>query len=354
MRRSSALPIASWPGAIAAIALVAGTLAVTPPPAMAADRDRPSFLGKSLYTGEFHAHTSVSDGVQLPPDAYEHVRDETDADFFAVTEHDVMWDIRNGEDFVEDWRDADSAEWRYLHESATKFNAAQDDLVAVPAVENTWYDGTGHINVFNTDWHVTARATEKGSVDGFGNAFGTGDMKYDYFTFLARLKQDPDAIAQFNHPSTTSKGDFFGFKGLDRVADDRMELIEVKSPDAVSEFQKALDAGWHLAPAWNGDEHEASWVSGNPSITGVWAAQHSTRALYAAMKDRSLYSTADANAVLAFGGNNKLMGAILPGRTTALDVDLRLDRPGRGRLLHLRAPRHQRRRRRPRLRQDQR
>ncbi|SDJ03088.1 hypothetical protein [Nonomuraea jiangxiensis] len=90
-----------------------------------------------------------------------------------------MWDIRNGEDFVEDWRDADSAEWRYLHESAATFNAAQDDLVAVPAIENTWYDGTGDINVFNTDWHVTARATEKGSVDGFGNAFGTGDMKYD-------------------------------------------------------------------------------------------------------------------------------------------------------------------------------
>ncbi|MFF4779086.1 hypothetical protein ACFY05_40350 [Microtetraspora fusca] len=45
--------------------------------------------------------------------------------------------------------DADSAEWRYLHESAAKFNAEQDDLVAVPAVENTWYDGTGHINVFN-------------------------------------------------------------------------------------------------------------------------------------------------------------------------------------------------------------
>ncbi|WP_089213655.1 hypothetical protein [Streptosporangium subroseum] len=158
---------------------MACTLAVTPSPAMAADRNRPSFLGKSLYTGEFHAHTSVSDGVQLPPNAYEHVRDETDADFFAVTEHDVMWDIRNGEDFVENWRDADSAEWRSLHESAAKFNAAQDDLVAVPAVENTWYDGTGHINVFNTDWHVTARATEKGSVDGSGNAvlaFG-GDNK---------------------------------------------------------------------------------------------------------------------------------------------------------------------------------
>ncbi|MFG1750978.1 metallophosphoesterase [Streptosporangium sandarakinum] len=331
MTRSSASRTPAWSGAITAVALVAGALALVPvSPATAADEKRPVYLGKSLYTGEFHAHTSVSDGAELPPDAYEHVRGETDADFFAVSEHDVMWDIRNGDDFVEDWRDADSAEWRYLHESAAKFNAGQDGLVAVPAIENTWYDGTGHINVFGADWHVTARATEKGSVDGYGNAFGTGDMKYDYFTFLARLKRDPKAIGQFNHPSTASKGEFFGFKGLDPAADERMELIEVKSADAVGEFQKALDAGWHLAPTWNGDEHSATWVSGNPSITGVWAGGHSLDSLYAAMRDRSLYSTADVNAVLAFGGNDKLMGTILPGGTATLDVDLRLTDPDAG------------------------
>ncbi|MFF3669720.1 metallophosphoesterase [Microtetraspora malaysiensis] len=328
MTRTSAPRTHTWPGAITAIALAAGALVCAPAsPASAAGEDRPTYLNRSLYTGEFHAHTSVSDGAKLPPDAYKHVHDETDADFFAVSEHDVMWDIRNGDDFIENWREADSAEWRYLHESAAKFNAEQDDLVAVPAVENTWYDGTGHINVFNSDWHVTARATEKGSVDGYGNVFGTGDMKYDYFTFLARLKQDPDAIGQFNHPSTTSKGDFFGFKGLDPAADDRMALIEVKSTDAVNEFQKALDAGWHLAPVWNGDEHSANWVSGNPSITGVWAKDHSLDALYAAMRDRSLYSTADVNAVLAFGGNGKIMGTVLPGDTTSLDVELRLADP---------------------------
>ncbi|MEU4575626.1 metallophosphoesterase [Nonomuraea sp. NPDC023979] len=327
MTRISA-PRRAWPGAITAIALAAGALA--PQPAAAAPEDRPTYLGRSLYTGEFHSHTSVSDGVKLPPDAYEHVHGTTGADFFTVSEHDVMWDIRNGDDYLDDWREADSAEWRYLHESAEKFNAGQDKLVAVPSIENTWYDGTGHINVFNADWHATARATEKGSVDGYGNAFGTGDLKYDYFTFLARIKQDPDAIGQFNHPSPTAKGDFFGFKGLDPVADERMELIEVKSADAVKEFQKALDAGWHLAPVWNGDEHSATWVSGNPSITGVWAAEHSLKGLYAAMRERTLYSTTDVDAVVALGGNDKPMGTILPAATTALNVDLRLADPGDG------------------------
>ncbi|MDF5755714.1 hypothetical protein [Spongiactinospora sp. TRM90649] len=99
----------AWPGAITAIALAAGTLVVVPAsPASAAPADRPTYLGKSLYTDEFHSHTGMSDGAETPDAAFDHVRDKTDADFFALTEHDVMWDVRDGDDFIRDWRDADS------------------------------------------------------------------------------------------------------------------------------------------------------------------------------------------------------------------------------------------------------
>lgn len=305
-----------------------GVLGVVPAAASAAEGDqRPTYLGKTFYTGEFHAHTSVSDGQEMPTDAFDHVHDDTDADFFAVTEHDVMYDRRNGDDFITDWHDADSEEWRYVHEAADAFNASQDKLVAVPAIENTWYDGTGHINVFNTQWHATARATEKGTVDGFGNSFGTGDMKYDMYTFMARLKQDPDAIAQFNHPSTSSKGDFFGFRGLDPVTDERMELIEIKSAGQVNEYQKALDAGWHLGPVYNGDEHSPTWVDGAAPTSGVWASEHTLDGLYDAMHDRSTFSTMDANTVLAFSADDEMMGSILPAGTSSLDVDVELSDP---------------------------
>lgn len=313
---------------------LAGAFVLTslnPVAAVAAEPDdpaaHPTFLGRTLYTGEFHSHTSVSDGVQLPPDAFDHVHGETDADFFTVSEHDVMWDIRNGDDFLTDPAQADSAEWRRVHEQADEFNAAQDDLVAIPSIENTWYDGTGHINTFNAPWHVTARATSKGSVDGFTNSFGTGDMKYDLYTYFARLKQDPDAIGQFNHPSTTSKGNFFGFNGLTEQVDAGMELIEVKSAGQASQYQEALDKGWHLGPVYSGDEHSATWVSGNPAITGVWATDKSPEGLYAAMQDRSTYSTLDVNAQLGFGANGDLMGSILPGDTAELDIEVWLKDP---------------------------
>ncbi|GAB2480055.1 hypothetical protein GCM10027063_22610 [Promicromonospora xylanilytica] len=302
---------------------VAGAVAAEPDDAAA----HPTFLGSTLYTGEFHSHTSVSDGVQLPPDAFGHVHEETDADFFTVSEHDVMWDIRNGDDFITDPAQADSTEWRRVHEQAEEFNAAQDDLVAIPSIENTWYDGTGHINTFNAPWHVTARATSKGSVDGFTNSFGTGDMKYDLYTYFARLKQDQDAIGQFNHPSPTSKGNFFGFNGLTEQVDASMGLIEVKSAGQASQYQDALDKGWHLGPVYSGDEHSATWVSGNPAITGVWATDKSPEGLYAAMRNRSTYSTLDVNAQLGFGANGRLMGSILPGDTPEIDVEVWLKDP---------------------------
>ncbi|GAB2858005.1 CehA/McbA family metallohydrolase [Nocardioides pacificus] len=316
-------------GATAAALVLGGLSATAIPQAQAAPRDheRPTYLGKTLYTGEFHSHTSVSDGVKMPVDAFEHVHTETQADFFAISEHDVMWDLRNGDDFIDDWRDADSQEWRQVHEDAFAFNDSQDDLVAVPSIENTWYDGTGHINVFNADWKATARATEKGSVDGFANKFGTGDMKYDMYTFFARIKQDPDAIAQFNHPSPKGKGNFFGFNGLDRAVDESMELIEVRNAGQLEQYISALDTGWHVSPVYNGDEHSATWVSSNQAISGVWTDDYSLDGLYRAMKARSTYSTQDVNVELAFGGNDQLMGSVLPDDTTEVSFDVRLKDP---------------------------
>ncbi len=308
--------------AIAAISVVA--LGPNAPESAATADDRATYLGQQLYFGEFHSHTGVSDGVDLPPDAFAHVRDEHAADFFAVTEHDVMFDLRNTDSFAEDWADAESDEWRYLHERASEFNAAQEDVVAVPAYETTWYDGTGHINIFNTEWKATARAQSEGSIDGFVNRFGTGDLKYDMYTYFARLKLDPEAIGQFNHPSTTSKGNFFDFNGLDPVVDARMNLIEVKIDRQLEQYQLALDKGWHLSPTYNGDEHGDNWVTGADAITGIWAEEQTLDGLYSAMRARSTYSTLDENIELTFGANGRMMGTVLPSTTRTFAADIAL------------------------------
>ena len=309
------------------LAVSAAALTGLPPgpatTATAAGVDRPTYLDRTWFTGEFHAHTEVSDGVQTPQDAFEHVAASGDADFFTLSEHDVLYDRRNSDDFTTDWRDAVSDEWRYLHEVSDAFNAAQDELVTIAAEEITWYDTSGHMNLFNTDWFTTARS--KGDSLSFGAA--TGDLKYDLPTFYARLKQDPEAIAQFNHPDPAGKGDFAAFAHLDPEVDERIDLIEVKNAVNLAQFQIALDKGWHLAPVWNGDEHGANWVTGDESLTGVWATAKSRDGVYQAMRERSMYSTQDRNTVLEYGVNGRLMGSILPADTSSVVLDIGLTDP---------------------------
>lgn len=287
----------------------------------------PQFGGLTHFTGEFHSHTGISDGVDTPADAFAHVASKSELDFFSTTEHDVTMDVRAADDFTEHAEDAHSGEWAHLHEAADEFNAQNDDLVALPGEEITWYNGTGHINLFNTDWFITATSRQEGSADGLAGAFPKGDYKYDLATFYARVVQDDGAVAQFNHPSPTGKGNFDQFKHITPEIDDKMQLFEYKAANYATQWQLALDRGWHLAPVFNGDEHSANWVTGNPSLTGIWAADHTLDGLYSAMNARSMYSSFDVNAIMAFSANDAMMGSILDARTDTLDLRVQLTDP---------------------------
>lgn len=279
------------------------------------DAERRQYLGKQHFRAEIHSHTAISDGVQMPLDAMEHVAENANVDFFGVTDHDVVFDLRNADAFTEDRFTSHSEEWAYSHEVAEELNASSDHLKALIGEEVTWYNSSGHMNIFNTDWFLTAKSEG-------GGAWGTGHLMWDVPTVMARITMDPEAIGQFNHPS--SSHGHFGFGHLTRAADEQIPLFEYKTPSYHDTFVKALDAGWHVAPVWSGDEHNATWVTGNPAHTGVWAEEHTLDSLYQAMRDRSMYTTFDVDASMQMGANGEQMGSILPGDTTELELDIEL------------------------------
>lgn len=313
----------------AAVVLAAVQIAaVLPFQALAQEMDlsnsgsKTTYMGKTLYTGQVHSHTSLSDGEKLPEDAYEHVRENTTLDFFGVTDHDVCLDYRNGDDYLTDVNDALSDDWRFLHETADRYN--QDGgFVAIAGEEITWYDQSGHMNLFNTDWKVTAFAKTR------WDWVGSGDVKYDLPTFYARLAQDPEAIAQFNHPNPTGKGDFWSFTHYNKEVDAQLNLFEYKVAAYLPTFQNCLDAGWHVSPTWNGDEHSATWGDDSPR-TGIWTDSKTRDGLYKAFRERSTYSTLDANFELTFSANDQFMGSILPGDTTQFAMYAKLYDPDAG------------------------
>ena len=275
------------------------------------------------YTGQFHSHTGVSSDHATtrgePIDAWRNVAAESDLDFFAVTEHDVTYDVRNADIETTDWRDAVSQEWRLLHEQAEEFNKDVETtgLIAIPGTEHTWYDYSGHSNSFNTDFLVTAQSGGDHKAAGL---WGIGHLMFDLPMFYARLAEAPGALAQFNHPNPDSGGNFFDFTHLTPEADSCMNTIEVRADDAFRhEYTLALDAGWHVAPVYGDDEHHDRWGE-NDAVTGIWATEQSEDALYAAFRNRSLYVSKDRNAQLMVRGNGEIMGSILDGDTTSLEL----------------------------------
>src|SRR5699024_10638748 len=78
----------------------------------------------------------------------------------------------------------------------------------------------------------------------------------------------------------------------------------------------------------SGDEHNATWVTGNPAHTGVWAEEHSIASLYQAMRDRSMYTTFDVDASLQMDANGVQMGSILSSDTSQLELNVELEDAG--------------------------
>ena len=87
-----------------------------------------------FYIGSLHSHTSYSDGVGTPADAFEHARDQAHVDFLAVTDHNCT---------------LSPAEYADVLAQAEAFT--QDGVfVAIGGQEWTGYEGS-HCTVLEAD-----------------------------------------------------------------------------------------------------------------------------------------------------------------------------------------------------------
>lgn len=283
-------------------------------------KDRAKYLGNSLFKGHMHSHTSLSDGILLPNDAYNFVKSNTDFDFFAVTEHDVTYDISTGSDFITNVQDSYSEEYKLLHEQSDAHNH-DNEFITLPGTEVTWYDEAGHINLFNAPWFARTHGV------GADGTWGWSDIKYDLPTFYARLAQDPNAIAQFNHPRSSGNWSFNEFKHYNREVDRNLNLMEYKSSNDFAIYTKALDRGWHVSPVFGGDEHKGNWGMVQPHVTGMWGKKLTREGLYEAMRNHRTYVSFDRNLEMAVSAKGQMMGSILPAKTKKINLKIQISDP---------------------------
>lgn len=285
------------------------------------------------YFGQLHSHTAeYSDGAGTLGEALSYIKNtayRNNVQFVAFTDHSNYFDGKTGPKNADGsdgaaapeaalydtslLTEAQQENWQTYRDEVARFNAQNaGSMVALAGFEMTWSGGPGHINTFNTPGIVSRNNST------LNNKTNDAGMRA-YYTLLSNDK-GVDSISQFNHPGTTF-GTFAEFAYYDPTIDNRITLVEVGNGEGAigsggyfpsySEYIKALDKGWHLAPTNNQDNHKGHWGDANDARTVIYTSDLSEQGIYQAMREMSLYATEDKNLDITYTVNGYKLGTIL-------------------------------------------
>lgn len=265
--------------------------------------------GWNFYFGQLHAHTNISDGLGSVGDAFAYARQVENLDFFAVTDHSNSFD--NGEAGAVDLDGREiSQEWAAGKAAAEA--VTDETFVGIFGYEMTWPEdlAIGHISTFATPGWQTRDQSGMSSLKGY----------------LAALAAVPDSVSQFNHPGVFY-GDFRNFSEYSPQQDALMHLLEVGGEGnftAYDAYTTALDAGWHLAPSNNQNNHNGNWGNESQARTVVLAGELTETAIYDAVRAHRVYATEDADLKILYHLNDRIMGSTTAA-TTAMTAHVRIE-----------------------------
>jgi hypothetical protein len=281
-----------------------GRDAATPP-----DAARPGPRGCiqgafTAFRGNVHAHTGYSDGERTPADAFAHARDVAGLDIQVVTDHleQLYW--------PDPWD-----RWGRCQEQADAADAPGTFLAACGFEYGSGFSAlasTGHNNVFFSPGLFPAVQT-------------------DFRDFYRSLAACTECVGQFNHPGDEREQHWNHFEYVPE-ADVRLQLFELnQGVDASWDLLfAALDAGWHLSPVSNQDNHSANWGTANDSRTGFYMAALDRESLREAMLARRTFASRDKNADIRVMANGTCwMGSVLEGYP-ALTLSFEVSDPDEG------------------------
>jgi len=254
------------------------------------------------YWGVLHAHTGWSDGKLTPADAFAYGRDQGNLDILVITDH--------LEQLYLPFPVADK--WNKCHEQADDaydpgYFLADCGFEYGSGFVLPWFYSTGHNNVF------------------FSGDHNFPMIQLDFLDFYQSVAQCDTCISQFNHPGSNDTdlnwNDFEYFPEIDQ----KTNLFEFNSTPAWDLFFEAMDAGWHISPMNNQDNHSADWGTRNEDRSGFYLADLTREDLYDAMLGRRSFMTYDKNSSIKLTAFSKCwMGSILSGQmpsTLSLEVE---------------------------------
>ena len=247
-----------------------------------------------IFFGNMHCHTAFSDGSATPEYAYNYARNVAGLDFLGITEHSNCLD--------EAFECSQSRKFRDIKACAEAMTE-DDRFVALYGSETTWYNQFGHMNIYCADFYL--------------NSY---EFRFDdCLTYYRKLKQYPHIISQWNHPWSCGNRHLDLFQPYDEELDRityTLELNDIEMPeeDVLKWYIIALDAGWHIAPVGNQDNHREDWGTENGIRTGVIAKHLTAGHIYDAMKKLRVYFTGAPGIRVIYRLNGAIQGSFTDNR----------------------------------------
>ncbi len=284
-----------------------------------------------FYFGNFHAHTSYSDGSGTPKEAYKYARETGDLDFLAITEHNHAAAGPTSGDRKDDLLIAtDPSLYPKLISDA---NAANEDnkFVAIYGQEFSTISKGNHSNAFMANKVIRTPNGE------YEKVF-TNDWMTDFGVEVIQLNhpwdgKDTNKKKMSAKAVGTSVDTNYGFNRFSsraafvKALDGRATMIEVVNGPGLTNpeddqvlfgtvkpafYYAYLNLGLHLAPTGDQDNHYRTWGTLTETRTVVIAPKLTRSEILKAMKARRVYATEDKDLQVLFKVNGRPMGSINP------------------------------------------
>jgi hypothetical protein len=278
-------------------------------------------LGFTAYFGNLHSHTSYSDGVQTPADAYAFARlsAPTPLDFLAVTDHNHT---------------AAGMQYANYALGLAAAAAANDDGDFVAIWGQEWgvsNAGEGHVSVFESP---ALLGWEPGQYDVF---VAQGDYPGLYTAALANPSPSYPMVLGFCHPGAD---DFNNFEVTpDGLAAVRLIALvngpafststtesDVGNTGFDAAFREALRKGFRVSPTGDQDNHNATWGAATETRTAALAAGKTKGEILGALAAGRTYATQDNDVVVRFSADGHAMGSAWTS-TTGIRIAIEVTDP---------------------------
>ena len=261
-------------------------------------------LGYTPYFGNLHSHSSYSDGVQTPADAFAFARlaAPTPLDFLAVTDHNHSGAGMHLPSYTLGMAEAAAAN-------------SDGDFVAIWGQEWGIIATGGHANVFEAP---VLFGWEPGNYDVF---VAEGDYTGLYTAVLANPPSGYPPFVEWCHPNS---GDFNSFA----VTNDGKAVVSLMAlitgpafSTSVTEsevgsttgnealFLDALRKGYRVSPAGDQDNHNATWGASTQTRTVALCAGKTKSEILGALASGRNYASQDHNTKVQFSADGHPMGS---------------------------------------------